>query len=182
MAIRKYIAFLRGINVGGRTVKMELLRELFVQLGCAAVRSHIQTGNVFFETTETNRAALTRRIEQHLHAALGYEVPVFLRTVPEVEKLLKLEPFKNTPVAPDTRLFIIFLSAPLPADLDLPLQSRQGDWEIIAVTPGAAFVVLRLLNGRPGNPAAYIEKTFKVNATARFFDTTAKILQAAKDG
>lgn len=180
MKTTKYIALLRGINVGGRTVKMERLRELFTELGFTAVRSYIQTGNIFFETTEKNRAALAGEIERHLAAALGYEVPVFLRTPAEVAKLLKLDPFKDTKVTPDTRLFIIFVSEDLPDDLELPIQSRQGDFEIIGTPPGAAFVVLRLLNGRPGNPAAFIEKTYKVQATARFFGTTAKILDAAK--
>ena len=49
MAHTTYIALLRGINVGGHTVKMERLRGLFGELGLERVRSYIQTGNVFFE-------------------------------------------------------------------------------------------------------------------------------------
>ncbi len=41
-----YIAFLRGINVGGHTVKMEHLRKLIADLGFTHVRSYIQTGVV----------------------------------------------------------------------------------------------------------------------------------------
>ncbi len=62
----KYIAFLRGINIGGHQVKMEQLRELFRKLGLTDVRSYIQSGNIFFETAETDRVRLTRKIEQHL--------------------------------------------------------------------------------------------------------------------
>src|SRR5579872_787535 len=75
----RYIAFLRGINVGGHTVKMERLRQLFTELGLAHVRTYIQSGNVFFETTDSDRARVTGTIEEHLHKVLGYEVPVFLR-------------------------------------------------------------------------------------------------------
>src|SRR3712207_3045843 len=53
-----YIALLGGINVGGHNVKMEHLRQLFAQLGFANVRSYIQTGNVFFETSEDDRGVL----------------------------------------------------------------------------------------------------------------------------
>ena len=81
----KYIAFLRGINIGGHRVKMEHLHELFREMGFVDVRSYIQTGNIFFETIETSRASLTRKIEQHLCVALGYEVPTFLRTFSEVD-------------------------------------------------------------------------------------------------
>jgi uncharacterized protein (DUF1697 family) len=176
----KYIAFLRGINIGGHNIKMERLRELFSQLGFADVRSYIQTGNIFFETTETDRAALARKIELHLFAALGYEVPTFLRTVREVEQILQLEPFKDIEVTPEMRLFIIFTSESLPNNLALPLSPAKGDFEIIATTPAEAFAVMRLINDTPGNPAALIEKNFKVKTTSRFFGTTLKILQAAK--
>lgn len=179
---RLYIAFLRTINVGGHVVKMERLRALFNELGCTDVRSYIQSGNIFFRSNVADRAALTRQIEQFLGASLDYAVPVFLRTVPELEHILQLDPFRHVEVTPDTRLFIIFTSEPLPADLTLPCYSPKRDFEIVQTTPGAAFVVLRLVNGRAGNPAAFIEKTFKVKATARFFDTTAKILHAARSG
>lgn len=174
-----YIAFLRAINVGGRVVKMERLRALFAELGFANVRTYIQSGNVFFETAETDRSALTLRIEQHLHQALGYEVATLLRTIPEVEQALRLDPFRDVVVTPDTRLYVIFTSGPLPGD-QLPFCSPKGDFELLQATQGEAFVVLHLINGRASNPSAFIERKFGVKATARFFATTAKILQAAK--
>ncbi|HEV2405968.1 MAG TPA: DUF1697 domain-containing protein, partial [Ktedonobacterales bacterium] len=76
----RYIALLRGVNVGGHVVKMERLRALFAELGLSNVRTYIQSGNVFFDTEQTDRVALTASIEEHLRAALGYAVPVFLRT------------------------------------------------------------------------------------------------------
>ena len=182
MKTTKYIAFLRGINIGSHNVKMEQLRALFCELGLTGVRSYIQSGNVFFETAEANRARLTRKIEEHLFAALGYEVPTFLRTVAEVEHALQLDPFKQMEMTTDTRLLITFITQPLPDDLKLPFSSPKGDFEILQATPGEVFIVMRLINGRPGNPAAFIEKTCKVKTTSRFFGTTAKILQAAKGG
>ncbi len=178
----KFIAFLRGINVGGHRVKMERLRELFSELGLTEVRSYIQTGNVFFETTEANRAVLTKEIEQHLFAALGYEVPIFLLTIAEVEHTLQLDPFKRIEPVIDTRFCITFIPQPLHDDLKLPFTPPKNDYEILQATPGEVFSVMRIINGRPGNPAAFIEKSCKVKTTTRFFGTTIKILQAAKDG
>lgn len=182
MGTVKYIALLRGVNIGGHQVKMERLRELFRELGFSSVRSYIQTGNVFFETTDSNRAALTRKIEQHLYKALGYEVPTFLRTISEVEHALRLDPFKHLEATTDTRFLITFIPRPLPDDFKLPLVSPKHDFEILQATSGEVFIVMRLVNGRPGNPAAFIEKTCKVKTTTRFFGTTAKMLQAAKSG
>ncbi|MEU9126677.1 DUF1697 domain-containing protein [Kitasatospora sp. NPDC048540] len=176
-----YIAFLRAINVGGRTVKMERLRELFAELGLERVRSYIQSGNVFFDTEETDRAALTRRIEEHLASALGYPVPAMVRTVAEVEELVAADPFAEVEVTPELRLCVVFLSEPLPEGLEFPVRSPKGDWEILGATPGAAYVVMHLRDGRLGsNPATAFPKSYPGHGTSRFFHTTVKILAAAK--
>ncbi len=176
-----YIAFLRAVNVGGRTGKMEPLRALFAELGLDDVRSYIQSGNVFFTTDETDRAALTGRIEQHLEQALGYAVPVMLRTVEEVAKLVESDPFAGIEVTPEVRLCVVFLSEPLPADLEFPVRSPKGDWEIVSATPGAACTVLHLRDGRMNtNPATMFPKSYRGQGTSRFFHTTVKILAAAR--
>jgi uncharacterized protein (DUF1697 family) len=177
----KYIALLRGINIGGHRVKMERLRELFSELGLVDVRNYIQTGNVFFETAESNRAALTEKIERHLLENLGYEVPTFLRTVEEVERAVMLDPFKEIEASADTRFLIIFIPKPLPADFNLPFVSPKNDYEILRATGGEAFCVMKIIDGRVSNPAAIIEKTCKMKTTSRFFHTTVKILQAARN-
>jgi len=176
-----YIAFLRGINIGGQRVKMERLRAFFSELGFGNVRSHIQTGNIFFETAEPDRGAVSRKIEQHLAASLGYAVPAFLRTVAEVEDALQLDPFKHLTATPDTRFLITFISRPLPATLKLPHISPRNDYEILLATPGEVFSLLRIVEGRPGNPATFIEKTCGAKTTSRFYATTVKILEAAKN-
>lgn len=174
------IAFLRAINVGGRVVKMERLRQLFTELGLEDVRTYIQSGNVFFTTPDEDRALLAVRIETHLHQKLGYEVPVMLRTIEEVEAALTLDPFRDVEITDEVRLCIAFISSPLPETLVLPHASPKGEIEILATTDGEVFAVVHQQAGRPGNPGAYIEKTFKVKATVRFWGTTAKILVAAK--
>ncbi len=76
----KLVAFLRAINVGGHTVSMAALRAEFEALGLKDVETFIASGNVIFTAPTGNRAALERKIESHLHGALGYEVKTFLRT------------------------------------------------------------------------------------------------------
>lgn len=180
----KYIALLRAINVGGRTVKMARLRELFAELGYTNVRTFIQTGNVFFETAKTDRAALERAIAEQLQRSLGFEVTTFVRAVAEVEAALARDPFKEVAVTPNTRLCCLFTSAPLPSDLALPHTAVQKDCTltIVEANPDAIFIVMEQLPGKAGNVTAFIEKTFRVRATARFFDTTGKIVAAAKEG
>lgn len=75
-----YIAFLRGINVGGKkTIKMEDLVRVFASMGFRNVRTFIQSGKVIFDAPETGDV-LTRKIEKKLLKSFGYEVLVVLRT------------------------------------------------------------------------------------------------------
>lgn len=180
----RYIAFLRAVNVGKRQVKMTRLRELFTELGYGEVRTYIQTGNVFFEADETDRAALERAIERHLLDALGFAVTTFVRTVEEVDAALASDPFAGIAVGPDTRLCCLFTSAPLPADLALPVVSagRDATLTIVAASPDVVFVVIEQVPGKAGNAIAFIEKTYNVQATARFFHTMQKLVAAAKEG
>lgn len=178
----RYIALLRGVNVGGHMVKMERLRELFTELGLEGVRTYIQTGNVFFDTADGDRAKLTRAIEDHLGAALGFEVPTFLRTLPELERTLALSPFTDADVTPDTRLNIVFAASPIPEALALPAWTAKRDMEIRRVTEREAFVVWYLKDGRPPVSQDFLEKTLGGRVTSRFAHTTAKILEAARAG
>ena len=180
MSTTTYIAFLRGINVSGHSVKMEYLRELFTELGLKNVRSYIQSGNVFFETDVSDREALADKIREHLRKALGYDVAVCLRTIPDLERIIALDPFKNTKVRDDMRLCVIFTTEPISDNLALPLLSPKRDIEIIQTTRHEAFIIWYLINGRPPAAKGFQEKILGSDTTTRFFHTTIKILEAAK--
>ena len=107
MPARKYIAFLRAINVGGHTVKMDKLRELFEALGLKNVETFIASGNVIFDANVKDTAALERKIEAHLERALGYPVGTFIRTVDDVAAVAAYAPFP--PDAQMQALSVIFL-------------------------------------------------------------------------
>lgn len=109
----RYIAFLRAINVGGRTVKMDELRALFAGMGFGAVETFIASGNVIFTTQETNAPALQARIETELQRALGYAVATFLRTDAEVTAVAHYTPFPPVMMAAAGALNVAFLAAPL---------------------------------------------------------------------
>jgi uncharacterized protein (DUF1697 family) len=176
----RYLAFLRGINVGGHNVKMEQLRAHFAELGLAEARTHIQSGNVSFEAAERDRESLARAIEGHLQARLGYPVPTFLRTLPELDHLLALDPFQHLSVTPEMRLCLVFTSGAIPHNLALPLFSPRRDVEIIHTTEQDAFVVWHLVDGRVSNPDSFLERTLGGKTTTRFFHTTARLVEAAR--
>src|SRR5712671_5083248 len=91
----KYIAFLRAINVGGHTVKMDHLRSLFEAMGFSNVETFIASGNVIFDSKSKNTKALESKIEQGLEPSLGYAVTTFIRSVSELADVARYQPFAD---------------------------------------------------------------------------------------
>lgn len=89
----RYVAFLRGMNLGGRRIKNEELRAEFETLGFEDVATFRASGNVIFGAGTGGEPSLAAKIEAGLGDALGYEVPVFLRSCAEVAKIATAEPF-----------------------------------------------------------------------------------------
>ena len=109
----RYAAFMRALNVGGHTVKMDALKTIFVKLGYANVESFIASGNIVFETPSKTAAAHEKKIAAALEQTLGYEVVTFLRNSVELTEIAAHVPFKGLDDAPT---FVVgFLAAPLPA-------------------------------------------------------------------
>lgn len=88
-----YVALLRGVNVGGVTIKSAELREVFVGLGFADVRTVLASGNVRFEASVADDAKLKRRIEAALGERFGYEAWIVLVTRDALERVVEAFPF-----------------------------------------------------------------------------------------
>jgi uncharacterized protein (DUF1697 family) len=110
--MQRYVAFLRAINVGGHTVKMERLRSIFESLGFTGVRTFIASGNVIFDSPAADADGLEEQIEAHLKEALGYQVGTFLRSTSEVAAIAAYQPFEGPdPVTAGHALSVLFLKA-----------------------------------------------------------------------
>ncbi len=88
----RYVAFLRGMNLGGRRIANEDLRSHFEALGCEEVATFRASGNVILVADE-GEEPLAARLEAGLEERLGYEVPVFLRSADELLAIAAAEPF-----------------------------------------------------------------------------------------
>lgn len=173
-----YIALLRAINVGGHSVKMDRLRQLFEELGFDQVRTFIQSGNVFFDASEMDTEKLRQQIEKQLLTGLGYEVPAILRTVEEFEQTLEHAPFREQTPAVDERFLVIFTNHAL--SVSGPVTSPKGDVEVLATYGHDAYIRWKIINGRPPSDARFLKDTLGTLGTARFYHTAHKILAAAK--
>jgi uncharacterized protein (DUF1697 family) len=119
----RYFAFLRAINVGGHTVKMDELRRLFEAMGFAEVATHLASGNVIFSAPDDDTAAFEAHIASGLQQALGYEVATFVRSADELVAIAAYQPFGRD----DGGQYVAFLAA-LPApEIQQRLLAEAGE-------------------------------------------------------
>jgi uncharacterized protein (DUF1697 family) len=101
----KYTAFLRGINVGGRIIKMAELKTCFEKLGFKNVATLLQSGNVLFET-DVNQIEAKKQIEESLTKTFNYPAKVWVLPLAEIEQIVNRNPFAAAPK--DFHQYVIF--------------------------------------------------------------------------
>jgi uncharacterized protein (DUF1697 family) len=175
----KYAAFLRGINVGGKTsIKMEKLRRVFSALGFAGVKTYIQSGNVIFETDEPDEAKLVAEIEQAVEENF-FKTPVMLRSIEEITDAVENNPFAGEEF--EDRLFhVVFLSAKLSAEKVEMLLSNNKESERFAVRGREVYCLLREGAAESLLGKKYIDNNLNTPATARNWRTLKKILEISE--
>ncbi len=172
----KYAAFLRGINVGGKTsIKMERLREVFTALGFANVKSYIQSGNVIFETDETDDNKLAEKISDAVEKEF-FKTPIMVRSIDEIRDAIENNPFAGEEFE-DKLFHLVFLSEKLTDEKTAMLLANNRDTEKFAVRNREVYCLLRdgVADSLLGKK--YIDNKLKTPATARNWRTVNKILE-----
>jgi uncharacterized protein (DUF1697 family) len=112
--LKTYICFLRGINVGGYSaLPMNELKTLCEKLGFERVRTYIQSGNVILESPLAEER-LAKQLETALQKKMGKHIPVALRTIDELDEILKKNPFQNVEPA---KVGVMFFAKPVHKNL-----------------------------------------------------------------
>jgi uncharacterized protein (DUF1697 family) len=163
----RYVALLRGVNVGGVKVGMADLRRLVTNLGHDDVKTYLQSGNVAFGSSVRDAEALAGSIERAIADELGLTVPVLVRSGREMAAVAGGNPYADRE-DDHTRLLVAFLAtAPEQAAVDA-LAVPGG--ENVAFTVSGREVFLHYPDGGYGRSRftnAYLEKKLGVVATTR---------------
>ncbi len=111
-ASHRYVALLRGINVGGgnKLLKGELV-EIFAEAGCRDIRTYIQSGNVVFRAAPSHVDGLSARITDSIASSHGYQIPVVIRTGADLASVVSGNPFLAAGADPG-KLHVGFLAEP----------------------------------------------------------------------
>lgn len=173
----KYVAFLRGINVGGKNkIKMETLREVCVSLGFQNLKTYVNSGNVIFETAKIDDKKLAAKIESAIEKEFALKIKVIVRTFAEIENIVVNNPFAGQ-FENDKDLHVFFLNEELPEEKRQSLLSNNNENEMFAVRNCEIFCLLRVSFSDSLIGRDYIGKKLKVSATARNWRTVNKILE-----
>jgi uncharacterized protein (DUF1697 family) len=175
VSVPRTFAFLRALNVGGHTVTMARLKELFEELELQNVETFIASGNVVFDHGPQDENALRKRIEKHLHQSLGYEVVTFLRTERELGALVKGSPFPEAEVAAAQALNVALLQAPLTREAETRLQTLGTDLDAFRTSGRDICCLCQVKQSESAFSNAALEKALGLKATFRGFNTLQRL-------
>lgn len=172
----RYVAFLRAINVGGRVVKMERLREAFEELGLAKVETFIASGNVIFQS-RFEAAMLERKIEKHLEKTLGYEVTTFIRSDSELAAIGAHDSFSAAMLCvPASTLYIGLLAAEPSAETQARLLSYPSKVDEFHFHQRELYWLCRTRASESEFSGARLEKLLGMRATVRNVNTINRLV------
>jgi len=170
--MKRYIAFLRAVNVGGTTIiKMSDLKRMFESFGLENVETFIQTGNVIFDSNENEASVLEEQIENQLAEAFGKRIQLFVRTSLEVAAMVESCPF--VPQDGETVYVAILDQKPdkKRSDALLSFRSNADDFAVI----GREVFNLRRDRDASIFSNNFVEKTLGIAGTTRNLTTIKKL-------
>ncbi|MBV9159706.1 MAG: DUF1697 domain-containing protein [Candidatus Kaiserbacteria bacterium] len=168
----KYAAFLLGINLGGRTVKMADLKNAIESLGYKDVKTILASGNAVFSGTGTPRA-VERKLEAALEKKFKFQIGVIVRTMPEIQKMVQADPFKKVKMTKDIRRYVTFLAAKPASRHSKPLEKG---YELLKLTDGEAYTVLDLSkSAKTPDVMLFLRKILGKKITTRNWNTILKV-------
>lgn len=172
------IAFLRGINVGGRRLSMEALRGAFAGMGFTDAQTLIASGNVLFSGQHDER--LIPHIEAGLRKSFGFDVTTIIRSVDDLQAMVDADPFGGIRSGEDVKCYVFFLGENSLPIANFPLKI-EGDYEIVRQTSREIYALAnRMPNGRFGAGLDKLTTVLGAQNTNRNWNTVLRLIDKAK--
>jgi len=173
----KYVALLRGVNVGGKNMlPMKDLAQMFVKAGCQDVATYIQSGNVVFRAPAAVVKKLPAQISAAIEKRFGYKVPVVLRSNEQLARAIDSHRFVKAGKDPKICHVLFLADTPtLQAVQALDPNRSPGDvYEVLG-----SEIYLHLLNGAAKTKLtnAYFDSKLKTICTGRNWATVLKLFE-----
>lgn len=172
----RQIVLLRGVNVGGRNkLPMKIFAGVLEGLGCANVKTYIQSGNAIFDGA-TSAADIASAIKR----AAGFAPPVFLTTATAFRKVARANPFARQAAASGKSVHLFLLDAAPNADAIEALGAIRRPREDFAVA-GKELYLFSPEGVADSKIAEKIDRVLGVMTTARNWNTVEKLIAVTEN-
>jgi uncharacterized protein (DUF1697 family) len=174
------ICLLRGVNVGGHNkIKMDALRALCESLKLCNVQTHIQSGNVVFQTKERDAAKLAVKIEDAIEKKHGFRPDVVLRTASEMRDVIARNPFSKRKGIEPNKLAVVFLASEPTTESRAAVLALKPDPEELHLLGREIYIYFPDGMGR-SKLVPLLARALKNSGTARNWNTVVKLLDMAE--
>jgi len=175
-----FVALLRGVNVGGNNmISMSALKKSFEALGFNDVVTYINSGNIIFKSKEADARKLESKIEKMLSKEYQLDSRVVLRSLSEMEKLVKNLP-RNWNDDSGWRYNVIFLRHTIDSEKILAELEVKKDIEEVVYYPGALLWRAQISELTRTNMLKLSSRKMYLDMTIRNQNTTRKLYELMK--
>jgi uncharacterized protein (DUF1697 family) len=172
----KYVALLRGILPGNPNMHNDKLRSVFENLGYREVKSVISSGNIIFETEETQREKVESAIENAFPLQLDFNTTAIVRSQNELQKIVNAGPFGSTMDIPRSRLNVTFLKNPMKPSSLLPYTSPAKSYQVFKIDHLTLGSIIDTTSSKTPDVMNWLEKSLGKEITTRTNKTIHRIL------
>ncbi len=174
----KYVAFLRGINVGGHhKLPMSELKSVLSKLGCQNVITFLNSGNAVFEHASTDAKKVENTIADSLKSTFGFDVPTIVLRLDDIRDLWAEAPFDDIEMTKDIRRYITFSNTDFASEISTPWQSEDTSFRILHISKRVIISVLDLSINKTPAAMKILEDTVGKNITTRNWNTIERIVK-----
>lgn len=172
----KYVALLRGINVGGNNIiRMVELKKAFEECGYSNVTTYINSGNVIFESEEKNTIKITEKLEKALSQTFNYKARLVIRSHEDLKQVVSDVP-SSWKKKNDLRCYIAFVKEPVTVEVVMRDIELREDVDSIDLGKHVIYMSTKLSGLTKSKFNKLAAKKIYQDITIRNFNTTQKLL------
>jgi uncharacterized protein (DUF1697 family) len=175
-----FVALLRAVNVGGRTIRMEDLRAVFGEMGFEDARTLLASGNVLFKSAGEAPAGLEARIAERLQAHFGYEVTTFVRTAAEMAAVAGSAVTSEDERSRAAAVNVAFLERSLTAAEQEAVLALCSDVDELRVAGREVYWLCRVKQSESRFSNVRLERAAGVRSTIRGWNTVQRLAAALR--
>jgi len=177
--MQTYISILRGINVGGKILKMAGLKTMAESLGFKNVSTYIQSGNLLFQYRSEKPELLEKIIRERIKTDFNLEISTIVLTPEKLGRIIHANPFKDDPTKDSSFMHVTFLRSKQEYYDKDSIHAKKTGKEEIVFTDDAVYLYCPHGYGTSKLNNNLFENKLKVSATTRNWNTTLKLLELA---